>query len=355
MTENPDISPGYMACDDIATASFQKEHLNSFSTSNKKLYLPRTNSLPTDQNNDLTTQTRRNSLVSRGRSPPPHPQQQQQQFRRMESGHELTITAKQTKTRQRKNVGAFRRAKQQSSIYDTWKGRVGVHVEYEEIELKKLIAVIYTTLSTEWELIDCYDVVRLWLPVNSDVNTSSSIPTATSTTSLVGGEGGYDTNNQNSNEIHASMPEVFVFGFGAVVFWNFTDETSEKSWINRHISPHIDALGLKHNIESIGTACDEMGFCYGDSFRWRRDVVQLYTKDAGEKMAVSFAFAKSANLSIYEWRLEQAVSKGVLKYYTTIFLPAAIIIVCSFLWYYIYRCVGMHTFQRNWRSMVNYI
>ena len=124
---------------------------------------------------------------------------------------------------------------------------------------------------------------------------------------------GYDTNNINSNEIHASMPEVFVFGFGAIVFWNFADETSEKEWINQHISPHTDALGLKHNIESIDTACDEMGFCYGDSFRWRRDVVQLHTKDAGEKMAVSFAFAKSANLSIYEWRLEQAVSKVVLR------------------------------------------
>ena len=317
MTDTPDISsPGDTA---IATASFQKEHLNSFSSSNKKLYLPRTNSLPiSDQNNNdlTTTQTRRKSSVySRGRSPPP---QQQQQYRRMESGHELTITAKQTKTRQRKNVGAFRRAKQQSSIYDTWKGRVGVHVEYEEIELKKLISIIYTTLSMEWELIDCYDVVRLWLPVTTNGvkhnnNNSSSIPTATSTTSLVGGEGGYDTNNINSNEIHASMPEVFVFGFGAIVFWNFADETSEKEWINQHISPHTDALGLKHNIESIDTACDEMGFCYGDSFRWRRDVVQLHTKDAGEKMAVSFAFAKSANLSIYEWRLEQAVSKVVLR------------------------------------------
>lgn len=195
MTDTPDISPGYMACNTaIATASFQKEHLNSFSSSNKKQFLPRTNSLPiSDQNNGVTSHNRRkSSIVSRGRSPPPpssvetpHQQQQQQQFRRMESGHELTITAKQTKTRQRKNVGAFRRAKQQSSIYDTWKGRVGVHVEYEEIELKKLISVIYTSLSTEWELIDCYDVVRLWLPVTNEVNTTtnSSIPTATSTTS----------------------------------------------------------------------------------------------------------------------------------------------------------------------------
>ena len=30
----------------------------------------------------------------------------------------------------------------------------------------------------------------------------------------------------------------------------------------------------------------------------------------GEKLAVSFAVAKSANLSIYEWRLEQAVQRN---------------------------------------------
>jgi uncharacterized Rmd1/YagE family protein len=69
-------------------------------------------------------------------------------------------------------------------------------------------------------------------------------------------------------------------------------------------------LGLRHNPESIVAARDEMGFCYGETFRWRRDVVQLRTRDAGEKMAVSFAFAKSANLSAYEWRMEQAVRRN---------------------------------------------
>jgi uncharacterized Rmd1/YagE family protein len=53
-----------------------------------------------------------------------------------------------------------------------------------------------------------------------------------------------------------------------------------------------------------------MGFCYSDKFSWHRDVVQLHTRDAGEKMAVSFAFAKSANLSIYEWRLAQAIQRN---------------------------------------------
>ena len=106
------------------------------------------------------------------------------------------------------------------------------------------------------------------------------------------------------------MPEVFVFGFGAVVFWNFKDKDAEKQWMEQHLFPHKEVLGLKHNVESIESACDEMGFCYGEKFGWYRDVVQLRTRDAGEKLAVSFAFAKSANLSIYEWRLEQAIQRN---------------------------------------------
>jgi uncharacterized Rmd1/YagE family protein len=106
------------------------------------------------------------------------------------------------------------------------------------------------------------------------------------------------------------MPEVFVFGFGAVVFWNFKDGGDEKQWMEQHLFKRDEVLGLKHNAESIEEACDEMCFCYGEKFSWHRDVVQLHTRDAGEKLAVSFAFAKSANTSIYEWRLEQAIQRN---------------------------------------------
>lgn len=75
----------------------------------------------------------------------------------LESGDVLAVVSKQAKTRQRKNVGKFRRKKQD---YATWKGRIGVHVEYDEFDLKQLVNVIYQTLSTDWELVDCYDVIR---------------------------------------------------------------------------------------------------------------------------------------------------------------------------------------------------
>jgi len=74
-----------------------------------------------------------------------------------ESGDVLAVTSKQSKTRQRKNVGKYRRKNQE---YSTWKGRIGVHTLYDEYDLKKLMNVIYQTLSTDWEVVDCYDVIR---------------------------------------------------------------------------------------------------------------------------------------------------------------------------------------------------
>ena len=63
-------------------------------------------------------------------------------------------------------------------------------------------------------------------------------------------------------------------------------------WMEQHLFSQKDVVGLRHNAESIESACDEMGFQYGDEFKWHRDVVQLKTRDAGEKLAVSFAVAK---------------------------------------------------------------
>ena len=116
----------------------------------------------------------------------------------LESGDILAVTSKQTKTRQRKNVSKFRRKRQD---YATWKGRVGVHVEYDEIDLNKLINVIYQTLPTEWELVDCYDVIRLWLPVDSHHFSGGE-------DDVPAGGGEYTEGAEGDGQIHASMPEV---------------------------------------------------------------------------------------------------------------------------------------------------
>ncbi|KAL7493034.1 hypothetical protein ACHAWT_002344 [Skeletonema menzelii] len=205
------------------------------------------------------------------------------------------VLAMKSKPKRRKNVGAFRRKRQD---YASWRGRIGVHVHHDEFKLKQLVNVIYQTLSTEWELVDHYDAIRLWLP---NLNLVS------------GGEENAPSGGQEydgEGEIDASMPEVFIFGSGAVVFWNFPGAEAELKFMQKHLFSHEDLIGLKHDAESIDNANDEMGFCYGEAFKWHRDVVQLQTRDASEKLAVSFAVAKSANLSIYEAKLEKAIERN---------------------------------------------
>ena len=189
-----------------------------------------------------------------------------------ESSDDVLVTTRSKPTnRARKNVGAFRRKRQD---YATWKGRVGVHVETDEIDLKKLVKTINQSLSTDWELVDHYDVIRLWLPVSNGqfIGDEQNVPS---------GGGEYAVSGR---EIDASMPEVFVFGFGAVVFWNFHGEDIERNWMEEHLYTQEGLIGNRHNIEGIDSARDEMAFCYGDKFKWHRDVVQLQTRDAGETM-----------------------------------------------------------------------
>lgn len=122
---------------------------------------------------------------------------------------------------------------------------------------------------------DHYDVIRLWLPLDN-------VQFSGDEQNVPAGGGEY----AGDGEIHASMPEVFVFGFGAVVFWNFRGEETEKAWMKQHLYCHEECIGLMHNAESIESACDEMGFCYGEDFKWHRDVVQLQTRDAGEHLVL---------------------------------------------------------------------
>eukprot|EP00551_Chaetoceros_affinis_P012657 CAMPEP_0203663648 /NCGR_PEP_ID=MMETSP0090-20130426/1214_1 /ASSEMBLY_ACC=CAM_ASM_001088 /TAXON_ID=426623 /ORGANISM="Chaetoceros affinis, Strain CCMP159" /LENGTH=693 /DNA_ID=CAMNT_0050526639 /DNA_START=499 /DNA_END=2580 /DNA_ORIENTATION=- len=131
----------------------------------------------------------------------------------------------------------------------------------------------------------------------------------------------------------ASTPEVYIFSFGAIVFWNFENEEKELMWMDTYLFADNDqgsyygnddddnnsdnnsdnddiAIGERNHEDAIESAKDEMSFCYGNKFHLRHDMAQLRTREYGEKMAVSFALAKSANLSIFEWRLDQAIERN---------------------------------------------
>jgi len=248
------------------------------------------------------------------------------------------------KTRGRKKIGTYRRTKRSGDYYDTWKGRISVHMEVVEFDLKLLEKNILSKsdllVSKGWEMMSYYDVIRLWLPSpsSSSANDDNDLIRPTKETRIsefLDEENGEDKMNLNNtedpvllplqNEMEgASTPEVYIFSFGAVVFWNFENDDHEKIWMSQNLfdveggddvgededEDEGEAIGQQNPPDAVESANDEMAFMYGTSFHIHRDIVQLQTVEYGEKLALSFSLAKSANLSIFEWRLDQVIERN---------------------------------------------
>jgi uncharacterized Rmd1/YagE family protein len=108
------------------------------------------------------------------------------------------------------------------------------------------------------------------------------------------------------------VPEVYIFSFGAVVFWNFPGPEDETQWLEQNIF-HLVADGVcgeAHTAEEIVAAADDMAFTFGETFSMKRDIATLTTRETGEKLAVSFALAKSSLLSIYEERVQRTIDRN---------------------------------------------
>jgi uncharacterized Rmd1/YagE family protein len=73
---------------------------------------------------------------------------------------------------------------------------------------------------------------------------------------------------------------------------------------------HLDACGVLHKPSAAENASDEMAFVYGEQSAFKWDVATLSTRESGEKLAISFALAKSSLLSIYEWRLQRTIDRN---------------------------------------------
>lgn len=100
--------------------------------------------------------------------------------------------------------------------------------------------------------------------------------------------------------------DVFLFSFGCAVFWNF-DPDEEETFINslRHYADQEYA-----DPDLIDSAMDDMEFYYGPKSTVRNDTVRLSSRKTEEKLAVSYAFAQSSRLSIYEWRLDKIIQRN---------------------------------------------
>mmetsp|Transcript_10271 Transcript_10271/g.11374 ORF Transcript_10271/g.11374 Transcript_10271/m.11374 type:complete len:434 (-) Transcript_10271:176-1477(-) len=233
----------------------------------------------------------------------------------------------------------FAAAEDQS--YGTWKGRISVHVPVDEFDLKSLSEVVLSTLQKDgpWEMIDYYDVIRLWLsqesaavpPLRSIIPEETEVAQVDHTYYESFHSGIYSgvENEENGNKVDfdltpdqelknddsgdASTPEVYIFSFGAIIFWNFESEHAEKIWMSKYLFTKKikdqDIVGDHIHADAIESANDEITFVYSDKnhFRLYRDTIYLATRDHGEKLAVTFALAKSAHVSIFEWRLDQTI------------------------------------------------
>lgn len=309
-----------------------------------------------------------NNITSKGRGPAHH-------------------NAKLPMKTPRRNIASYRRTKRGGDFYDTWKGRISVHMKVKYFDLKSLVKNVLgkTTLLVEdgWEIMEFYDVIRLSLPslvcpptssVVADVSSapppsdafatvlpppppprpsgvirsssaSSSSPLLVSLLDedqLITEEKApviFKTEAKQQNEDvmkehlksgleeGPSTPEVYIFSFGGIVLWNFENKQSEEAWMSKYIfsmvdrdqernenydseDGEVDAVGEYNPADAIESADDEVDFMYGTSFQIKSDVVELESREYGEKMALSFALSKSAMLSIFEWRLNQVIERN---------------------------------------------
>ena len=177
-----------------------------------------------------------------------------------------------SKNKTRKKISLYRRAKQEGGdYYGSWKGRVSVHTDVEEFDLKLLEQNVIgkSDIVTEkgWKMEAFYNVIQLWLPPTSSSKTLpisilTSFEESSTNVPTMGLENFFNESEQlklssmddynerpkqqdilnhesHESEINAeegaSTPEIYIFSFGAVVFWNFESDESEILWMKQNL------------------------------------------------------------------------------------------------------------------------
>ena len=256
--------------------------------------------------------------------------------------------------RPRKAVAQFRK---QRRDWNTWTGRIGIHLQVDEFDIDKLASstAFSTNLhSNGWNYDDLFDVIRLWQVEASVDGHQKELWKGYYPPPIYDNEKADDKhqhrhhkNNTQGQQTHtpppqafqhrdhsvgsdgggsasmssAVVPEVYIFSFGAVVFWNFPNSESELQWMNDNLltSTLSDCYGDRFANDEIESATDDMGFKFathsiipstptdavqpshaGESadvdapslaveFSLQRDVATLTTLEYGQRLAISFA------------------------------------------------------------------
>lgn len=203
-------------------------------------------------------------------------------------------------SRPRKAIAEFRK---KGRHVLRWTGRIGVHVKVDEIDIEMLAEKVLERLPG-WEAIDFYDALRLWQVEPPYIGHDMWSDWPMSEDEGEDGEGG-------GIDMEAAKPEIYVFSFGVVIFYNFPSQEFEEKWLDENILGRFpDCYGHKLVAEEVESASDEMAFIYGEKFTLRRDVATLATRESGEKLAVAFALAKSSLLSVYEERVQKTIERN---------------------------------------------
>eukprot|EP00515_Schizochytrium_aggregatum_P012410 CAMPEP_0202081014 /NCGR_PEP_ID=MMETSP0964-20121228/11844_1 /ASSEMBLY_ACC=CAM_ASM_000500 /TAXON_ID=4773 /ORGANISM="Schizochytrium aggregatum, Strain ATCC28209" /LENGTH=629 /DNA_ID=CAMNT_0048648519 /DNA_START=79 /DNA_END=1968 /DNA_ORIENTATION=- len=115
-----------------------------------------------------------------------------------------------------------------------------------------------------------------------------------------------ETENGIFGEDFEDYREVFLFGFGGIVFWNWDGPDSEQRFV-RSLRP----FARRHyEAEAAESASDDLEYYYGKKSSVRHDTVELASNDPIERLAYSFAIAQSSLLSVYEFRLDQIIERN---------------------------------------------
>lgn len=207
---------------------------------------------------------------------------------------------------------------------------MSAQIPVDEFDTSALFPAVLDTLPSDWRLDDFYDGVRLWRQEDSVLEVNGDTKMNGDGAGSINGQGtktivtGTDAATIATNDGMAAedSPQVFVFRFGAVVFWNFLSQMEEQVWMDQHLLSK-DFAGVRYKEDAIENAADEMAYTYSFNapqeadapprpppMQFKGNVVQLSTRESGEKLAISFALAKSALLSIYEWRLQRTIERN---------------------------------------------
>ncbi|KAL6950237.1 hypothetical protein ACO0QE_000913 [Hanseniaspora vineae] len=111
-----------------------------------------------------------------------------------------------------------------------------------------------------------------------------------------------ETSTSNSDEKHA---EIFIFNYGVIVFWNFTEEQEKNILADIGYSEYYESIIINPSDEQkIET--EEYFFEYDkeiDRPRILNDIVTLKSGDHIIKLTLSHAMAQSCRLSKFETRM----------------------------------------------------